>query len=28
MDASAIVQYFGPLMGWLEEQNRNRRCGW
>jgi peptidyl-dipeptidase A len=28
MDASAIVEYFQPLMGWLEEQNRGRECGW
>jgi peptidyl-dipeptidase A len=28
MDASAIVEYFQPLMGWLEEQNRGRSCGW
>ncbi len=28
MDASAIVDYFQPLMGWLEEQNRGRQCGW
>ncbi len=28
MDASAIVEYFQPLMGWLEEQNRGRDCGW
>lgn len=28
MDASAIVEYFQPLLGWLEEQNRQRDCGW
>jgi peptidyl-dipeptidase A len=28
MDASAIVEYFQPLMGWLEQQNRHRQCGW
>ncbi len=28
MDASAIVEYFQPLMEWLEEQNRGRECGW
>ncbi len=28
MDASAIVEYFQPLMEWLEEQNRGRQCGW
>ncbi|MGQ0384259.1 MAG: M2 family metallopeptidase [Gammaproteobacteria bacterium] len=28
MDASAIVEYFQPLMGWLEQENRGRQCGW
>jgi peptidyl-dipeptidase A len=28
MDASAIVRYFDPLMGWLKEQNKGRTCGW
>ena len=28
MDATAIVEYFQPLMQWLEEQNRGRQCGW
>jgi peptidyl-dipeptidase A len=28
MDASAIVEYFQPLMAWLEQQNRGRQCGW
>lgn len=28
MDATAIVDYFAPLMGWLEEQNAGRECGW
>jgi peptidyl-dipeptidase A len=28
MDATAIVDYFAPLMGWLEEQNEGRTCGW
>jgi peptidyl-dipeptidase A len=28
MDASAMVAYFQPLMGWLEEQNAGRQCGW
>lgn len=28
MDASAIIDYFQPLMTWLEEQNRGRQCGW
>ncbi|HET8692524.1 MAG TPA: M2 family metallopeptidase, partial [Steroidobacteraceae bacterium] len=28
MDASAIIEYFQPLMQWLGEQNRGRACGW
>ncbi len=28
MDASAIIDYFEPLMGWLKEANKNRNCGW
>ncbi len=28
MDGSALVQYFGPLMGWLEKQNKGAKCGW
>jgi peptidyl-dipeptidase A len=28
MDGSAIIEYFGPLMGYLKEQNKTRQCGW
>ncbi len=28
MDASAILDYFAPLQGWLAEQNKNQSCGW
>ena len=28
MDATAIVDYFAPLMAWLDEQNAGRSCGW
>ncbi|GAC1604277.1 MAG: M2 family metallopeptidase [Myxococcales bacterium] len=28
MDASAILDYFAPLQGFLKEQNRGKRCGW
>jgi peptidyl-dipeptidase A len=28
VDATAIIDYFEPLMQWLEEQNRDRSCGW
>lgn len=28
MDASAIIDYFAPLMAWLKEQNQGRSCGW
>lgn len=28
MDASAILEYFAPLRGYLREQNRGLTCGW
>jgi len=28
MEATAIREYFQPLMAWLEEENRDRQCGW
>jgi peptidyl-dipeptidase A len=28
MDGSAMVEYFAPLMDWLETQNAGRECGW
>ena len=28
MDATAILDYFAPLMEWLEEQNEGQTCGW
>lgn len=28
MDGSAMVEYFAPLMDWLQEQNADRQCGW
>jgi len=28
MDATAIIDYFAPLMGYLKEQNKDRSCGW
>jgi peptidyl-dipeptidase A len=28
MDATAIIDYFAPLMGYLKEQNKDRACGW
>ncbi|MCS6948246.1 MAG: M2 family metallopeptidase, partial [Steroidobacteraceae bacterium] len=28
MDASAIIDYFGPLLSWLKQDNRRRHCGW
>ena len=28
MDATAIIDYFEPLMGYLAEQNEGRNCGW
>jgi peptidyl-dipeptidase A len=28
VDATAIIDYFAPLMEWLDEQNAGRTCGW
>ncbi len=28
MDATAIIDYFAPLMSYLKEQNAERSCGW
>ncbi len=28
MDASAILDYFAPLKAYLDEQNKDRQCGW
>lgn len=28
MDASAITEYFAPLLAWLEQQNKGQTCGW
>jgi peptidyl-dipeptidase A len=28
MDGSALIEYFKPLMSYLEEQNKGRTCGW
>ena len=28
MDATAIIEYFQPLLDWLEEQNKDATCGW
>ena len=28
LDASVIIDYFAPLMSWLEQENRDRSCGW
>ncbi len=28
MDATAIIDYFAPLMSYLKEQNEGRSCGW
>ena len=28
MDGSAMLAYFAPLMTWLQEQNKDRKCGW
>jgi peptidyl-dipeptidase A len=28
MDATAVIDYFAPLKIWLDEQNKDRNCGW
>lgn len=28
MDGSAVLAYFAPLQEWLDEQNKDRSCGW
>ncbi|HEV7766064.1 MAG TPA: M2 family metallopeptidase [Thermoanaerobaculia bacterium] len=28
MDATAVVDYFRPLLDWLETQNKGKQCGW
>jgi peptidyl-dipeptidase A len=28
MSGAAMIEYFRPLMAWLQEQNRGRKCGW
>ncbi len=28
MDATAIIDYFSPLLDWLKEQNKDATCGW
>ena len=28
MDASAIIEYFAPLITWLKKQNEGQVCGW
>lgn len=28
MDATAIVDYFRPLLDWLDVQNQGKQCGW
>jgi peptidyl-dipeptidase A len=28
MDAGAMLDYFAPLKIWLDEQNKDRNCGW
>jgi peptidyl-dipeptidase A len=28
MDATPLIEYFGPLRTWLQEQNKGQKCGW
>jgi len=28
ISGQAMIEYFRPLIGWLEQQNRGKQCGW
>jgi peptidyl-dipeptidase A len=28
ISGEALIEYFRPLMSWLQEQNKERKCGW
>ena len=28
VDPQAMLDYFAPLKAWLDQQNRDRQCGW
>jgi peptidyl-dipeptidase A len=28
LDASAMIEYFQPLLTWLDEQNKGKAVGW
>ncbi|MFT3968617.1 MAG: M2 family metallopeptidase, partial [Sphingobium sp.] len=28
MSGKALIRYFAPLKGWLDEQNKGKVCGW
>jgi peptidyl-dipeptidase A len=28
LDASAMVEYFGFLLEWLKDENKEEKCGW
>ncbi len=28
LDAGPVLEYFAPLKGWLETQNKGKQCGW
>jgi peptidyl-dipeptidase A len=28
MDATAILDYYAPLLSWLKAQNQGQQCGW
>jgi peptidyl-dipeptidase A len=28
MDATAIIDYYAPLMEWLAKENKGQECGW
>jgi peptidyl-dipeptidase A len=28
LDANAMLNYFRPLLAWLQQQNHGKMCGW
>jgi peptidyl-dipeptidase A len=28
IDAAALIEYFQPLLTWLQQQNQGQQCGW
>jgi len=28
LNGTSMLNYYAPLKAWLDEQNKNRSCGW